>query len=542
MFDWDEVNFAECAREMIVSKNYSEVQLNYRPFWEKPPLFIWFEAACMKAFGVNEFSARLPNVICAFFTMLTLFNIGKKVYSNKFGLLWAATFSAMLLPHLYFKSGLIDPWFNLFILLSIYYSINYLSNSGFAKVKWALLSALFIGFAVLTKGPVALLILGSSVFITILFAKEVKQIISFHFLFYVLVIALISSTWFLMLYFTGNSHIITEFLNYQIRLLKTGDAGHEGPIFYHVFVLLIGCFPFSLLFIEGIKKKIQNNDFQKKTNIIMLASFFIVLIVFSIVKTKIVHYSSFCYFGLSFFSTQFLVNYAKEKTISSNYKLGYILISLVMTLVLLAVSCLNYIKPYLLNLNIINDEIAVELLKTDVNNSLFEIITVVLFITSSVLFYRVLFYKKTKMLYVSIATFILFLFTSILFFVPKAEMFVQNSAIQFYKSVSDKKCYIETKGFKSYAYLFYSNRQPSDYTNAEQIKYINAFFKDPAHKIFTIDTFYGGAICDWMSWGKIDKPAYVVCRTIDEKQLFTNLEMRKLYSKNGFSFFVRMPK
>lgn len=26
LFDWDEVNFAECAREMIVSGNYSQVQ------------------------------------------------------------------------------------------------------------------------------------------------------------------------------------------------------------------------------------------------------------------------------------------------------------------------------------------------------------------------------------------------------------------------------------------------------------------------------------------------------------------------------------
>ena len=26
LFDWDEVNFAECAREMLASNNYSEVQ------------------------------------------------------------------------------------------------------------------------------------------------------------------------------------------------------------------------------------------------------------------------------------------------------------------------------------------------------------------------------------------------------------------------------------------------------------------------------------------------------------------------------------
>jgi len=28
LFDWDEINFAECAREMVVTGNYSSDQLN----------------------------------------------------------------------------------------------------------------------------------------------------------------------------------------------------------------------------------------------------------------------------------------------------------------------------------------------------------------------------------------------------------------------------------------------------------------------------------------------------------------------------------
>ena len=41
LFDWDEINFAECAREMIVSGDYLRMQIDYMPFYEKPPLFIW---------------------------------------------------------------------------------------------------------------------------------------------------------------------------------------------------------------------------------------------------------------------------------------------------------------------------------------------------------------------------------------------------------------------------------------------------------------------------------------------------------------------
>ena len=55
LFDWDEINFAECAREMLITGDYLRPQINYAPFWEKPPLFIWFQAISMHFFGVNEY-------------------------------------------------------------------------------------------------------------------------------------------------------------------------------------------------------------------------------------------------------------------------------------------------------------------------------------------------------------------------------------------------------------------------------------------------------------------------------------------------------
>ena len=35
LFDWDEINFAEIAREMVISKNYFEPQINFQVFTEK---------------------------------------------------------------------------------------------------------------------------------------------------------------------------------------------------------------------------------------------------------------------------------------------------------------------------------------------------------------------------------------------------------------------------------------------------------------------------------------------------------------------------
>jgi 4-amino-4-deoxy-L-arabinose transferase-like glycosyltransferase len=73
LFDWDEINFAEAAREMIVTGDWLNVQINYEPFWEKPPLFIWLQACSMSIFGVNEYAARFPNVVIGLVTLFILY-------------------------------------------------------------------------------------------------------------------------------------------------------------------------------------------------------------------------------------------------------------------------------------------------------------------------------------------------------------------------------------------------------------------------------------------------------------------------------------
>ena len=127
LFDWDEINFAEAAREMIASKDYLTVQIDFKPFWEKPPLFIWFQVLSMKVFGITAFAARLPNAICGIATLIAIYRVGKRVYNQRFGIVWVLTYAGSILPFFYFKSGIIDPFFNLFIFLGIYFfsSLNF---------------------------------------------------------------------------------------------------------------------------------------------------------------------------------------------------------------------------------------------------------------------------------------------------------------------------------------------------------------------------------------------------------------------------------
>ena len=77
LFDWDEINFAESAREMIVTGDFVTVQIDFEPFWEKPPLFFWLQVLSMKLFGINEFAARFPNFLCGIASLSLLFFLGQ---------------------------------------------------------------------------------------------------------------------------------------------------------------------------------------------------------------------------------------------------------------------------------------------------------------------------------------------------------------------------------------------------------------------------------------------------------------------------------
>jgi 4-amino-4-deoxy-L-arabinose transferase-like glycosyltransferase len=104
------------------------------------------------------------------------------------------------------------------------------------------------------------------------------------------------------MYLKGNGQVIKEFIDYQIRLFNTEDSDHGGPFIYHFVVLLLGCFPSSLFLILAHKKSATDTPYQIHSKRWMMSLFWVVLILFSIVQTKIVHYSSLVLFSLNLFS------------------------------------------------------------------------------------------------------------------------------------------------------------------------------------------------------------------------------------------------
>ncbi len=512
LFDWDEVNFAECAREMIVTKDYFNVTINFEAFWEKPPLFIWMQTLSMLIFGINEFAARFPNVIAAVFTLLALYRFGKEFFGEKFGIAWSALYACSILPFMYFNSGIIDPWFNFFIFYGI---IQFYKGSIQHSTRSFVWSGLFIGLAILTKGPVGLLLIGGAFAIYFL-VNRFKDFPSIGKLaVFICTTLFVGSLWFILLFVSGHQEIIQEFITYQVRLFQTQDAGHGGPLYYHWIILLFGVFPASFFLIGYlINKEIKRTSMD----ILMHGMLWFTLILFSIVKTKIVHYSSFCYFPTTYFGARFVI-YQWENGFATNKRIHYFILSFLLFLVLVF-GILGYLVGHtdLILANIsIADPFATQALKESYNWSLLQLIPFILLTVTTVLSFSYLLKDKFTKYFLSLGIGIILSLVSInAFVVPKIEDISQGAAIDFYKRHQEENAYFTTLGFKSYAHLFYGNvRAENEKTKSE---------KD-------------------LATGNIQKPAYFVVK-IQQRDEFMGYypELKQIGSKGGFVFLKRDPK
>jgi 4-amino-4-deoxy-L-arabinose transferase-like glycosyltransferase len=535
LFDWDEINFAEAAREMIVSGDYFHVQIDYLPFWEKPPLFIWMQVLAMKLFGINEFAARFPNAVCGITTLLFLFSTGKKLHGRSFGWIWVLAYLGSILPHLYFRSGIIDPWFNLLIFCSINYLILSFSNqenngqvkSFYKKNKQIFFGGILLGLAVLTKGPIAILLVGLTGFVYWLSVKFKMYFTASQILIYSLATLLVTALWFGVEWIINGSWFIKEFTNYQIRLFSTPDAGHGGFLGYHFVVLLLGCFPASIFAIPTLwKSPLPLNSESQKWQIDyrkwMLILFWVVLILFSIVQSKIVHYSSLCYFPLTYLSATYLFSITKNrKKIHFKVIIALLFVGLIISLIFITLPFagknIEILKPLFEK-----DLFVMGNLEADITWSFWDI-TPGLTLLITTLFSVFIFWKEDLSKKYSFRKNIVLLFggsaifitLSLIFFINKIEGYSQNAVIEFYKSLEGKNVYVKNVGFKSYAPLFYTKKP-------NRLKKENRSYK-------------------WLTEGKIDREVYFITKINNDGGLRNFNDIKEIRKKNGFVFFKRSP-
>ncbi|PSR11184.1 MAG: glycosyl transferase [Bacteroidetes bacterium] len=518
LFDWDEINFAECAREMLITGDWLTPRIVFLPFHEKPPFYIWLQAAAMYTLGVGEWAARFPNAVFGGLTLFTLFFMGKCYRNTRFGIIWVLLYYGALLPHFYFKSGIIDPVFNYFIFVSIYCFVQGMAAGsasppakGTSGLPWFLAAGLLNALAVLTKGPVGLLLFGLTVGGYLLWNRGQGFPRWSGLLVFALAWLLPLATWLSLDVFYHGIEKTYAFLNYQIELFSKPVAGHQQPFYYHFLVVLLGCFPMSFMALPQLfKKPAGASDGFAQWQFLL---FWVVLVLFSIVSTKIVHYSSLAYLPLSFFAAQYVFGLLEQGVAMPRWLRRAILVfGSILGGAIALLPVVGRHKELLVEL-LQRDVLTVASLQTEVHWTGWESFIGLGFAAGVIL--AVYHFKRRNILsglsVLGLATFLLLL-TANLWVVPKIAVYSQGPAVAFYETLQNQEVYVAPYGFKSYAHLFYARQQPK----------ANSQYRDQ----------------EWLLHGDIDRPVYLVSKA-NNTLLDGNPNFQLLGVDGAFRFYLR---
>ncbi len=187
LIDRDEPRFAEASREMIERADYVVPYFNDQVRLDKPPLTYWAQLASYRIFGENDFAARFPSAIAAALTALVIFAWGMRLGGEKLGWCASIIFTLSLQTFVHAKAAVADMWLVLFVTLAHWSgfeliqlptlnaqrsTLNSEETNQASNIKpqtflwwWIFYLSLALGF--LAKGPIAwtpLLTVGAIIF------------------------------------------------------------------------------------------------------------------------------------------------------------------------------------------------------------------------------------------------------------------------------------------------------------------------------------------------------------------------------------------
>jgi 4-amino-4-deoxy-L-arabinose transferase-like glycosyltransferase len=158
LMDPDEGRYAEIAREFFVLKDWLIPHLNFLPYLEKPPLVYWLTALSFKVLGFTEAAARLPSAVSALAGVFLAYGLGRALWGPGAAVLGALALATSAGWVILGRVLTLDMTFTLFLNLGIALGYLALSQGRPRLWPWAYLA---LALAVLTKGPVALILAGA---------------------------------------------------------------------------------------------------------------------------------------------------------------------------------------------------------------------------------------------------------------------------------------------------------------------------------------------------------------------------------------------
>ncbi len=210
LLDPDEAHYAQLTREMLRSHNWLVPLLDGAPLIDKPVLFHWLQGLSVWILGESEFAVRLPTALAALGTFAFVRWLGMALFGASVAEWGALLFATLPLTFMLSSIALFDMVFAFFLFGSVACLLRAaLSQDRRLEVAGYVL----LTFATMTKGPVALLLVGVFIGAAYIAGSDTRAVTRWlrwqMGLPFVLVAA---SPWFVWMYFHFTDRFVHEYL------------------------------------------------------------------------------------------------------------------------------------------------------------------------------------------------------------------------------------------------------------------------------------------------------------------------------------------
>ena len=154
-----EPRYAEIPRQMLQRRPLSGAGAARQPYLDKPPLLYWLVMGSYAVFGVHDWAARLVPGLAGVLTVLLTYWWGRRVVGERAGLCGALVL-CLSAGFVYRQRMLnMDSLLCLWVTAALASAHAAVTTGRLLRLAWWLLSAAACGLGLLTKGPVALVLI-----------------------------------------------------------------------------------------------------------------------------------------------------------------------------------------------------------------------------------------------------------------------------------------------------------------------------------------------------------------------------------------------
>ena len=153
--DIDASQYASISREMLHSANWLHVYDQGHEYLDKPPLLFWLSASSMAIFGENNFGFKFPSILFALLAIYSTYRLARLLYGEETGrmaaLLLATCQGMFLMTNDIRCDTLLMSW-----VITAVWLIKEWDTTR--KLKYLFAGFAAVGFGMMTKGPIALMV------------------------------------------------------------------------------------------------------------------------------------------------------------------------------------------------------------------------------------------------------------------------------------------------------------------------------------------------------------------------------------------------